>query len=60
MYSSVKTNRTKQNKKLRVIMLQVNMLKIGKKKKKEQGNIFNMPATYSFEGMTDESSCLQY
>lgn len=52
MYSSVKTNRTKQNKKLRVIMLQVNMLKIGKKKK-EQGNIFNMPATYSSEGMTD-------
>lgn len=33
MYSSVKTNRTKQNKKLWVIMLQVNMLKIGKKKK---------------------------
>lgn len=32
-------------------MLQVNMLKIGKKKKPV--NIFNMPAMYSFAGITD-------
>lgn len=53
MYSTIKTNRSKQNKtnkKLWVLMLQVNMLKIGKKKK---NNISNMTAMYSFVGMTE-------